>query len=139
MMRKNTILILFFACTCFKVQAQTIVCNYNTHGGCTSRVYSSKSSQKARSAQKSTTDSKLINFDVSPSPIFNDQIVISATGLPSSPDLVYVMANLSGQVIYKGSLEKGTVTLSTSTLQKGIYFLKISGEDVEQTYKLTKN
>ena len=65
MMKNTMILTLFLACTCCKVQAQTIVYNYNTQGGCTSRVYSSKSSPKARSAQKSTTDSKLINFEVS--------------------------------------------------------------------------
>lgn len=139
MTKITMILILFLACTFCKVQAQVVVYNYNTVGGCTSRVYSSDNNQKARSAQKSTMDTKLWNVEVSPFPIFNEQIVISVTGVPSSHNIMYIMANVAGQVIYKGSLEKETVTLSTSALPKGVYLLKINGEEDGQTYKLTKN
>ena len=49
------------------------------------------------------------------------------------------MANASGQVFFDGSIENESVTLNTSALPKGIYVLKVSGDNFENSYKLLKD
>lgn len=49
------------------------------------------------------------------------------------------MANVSGQVVFNGLIGNGTITLTTTNLPKGIYFVKVSGENFEKSYKLLRN
>lgn len=49
------------------------------------------------------------------------------------------MANVSGQVVFNDLIGNGTTTLTTTNLPKGIYIVKVSGEDFEKSYKLLKN
>lgn len=48
------------------------------------------------------------------------------------------MANISGQVVLNGSLANKDVTLITHDLPKGVYILKVSGNNYEHSYKMQK-
>ncbi len=138
MKNKAILLILLFVFTYTKAQGQTIVYTYNAQGSCTSRILK-EMSLKAKKVQKVSIDTKLLKVDLSPSPTFQDQLFISVVGLPSDHNLSYIMANVSGQVVFNGLIGNGTITLTTTNLPKGIYIVKVSGEDFEKSYKLLKN
>lgn len=138
MKNKVILLMLLFVFTYTKAQGQTVVYTYNAQGCCTSRVIRG-TLPKAKKAPKASTDTKLLKVDLSPSPTFQDQLSISVVGLPSNHNLSYIMANVSGQVVFKGLIGNGTITLTTTNLPKGIYFVKVSGENFEKSYKLLRN
>lgn len=139
---KNKVILLMllfvFTYTKTKAQGQTVVYKYNSQGCCTSRVIRG-TLPKSRKAPNSSTDTKLLKVDFSPSPTFQDQLSISVVGLPSDHKLSYIMANVSGQVAFNGLIGNGSITLTTTNLPKGIYIIKVSGEDFEKSYKLLKN
>ena len=90
---------LLFVFTYTKAQGQTVVYTYNTQGSCTSRVIRG-TLPKAKKTLKTSTDTKLLKVDLSPAPTFQDQLSISIVGLPSDHNLSYIMANVSGQVVF---------------------------------------
>ena len=134
-MKKIFLLMLLFVSVYTKIQGQTVICTYNAQGSCTSRVYAN-GVQNAKSTKKLATGNYPIKVSVSPSAMFCDNITISTVGASNS--LAYVLANASGQVVLKGSFVSEGVTLATSSLPCGIYLLKVSGENYEHSYKLTK-
>ena len=138
MKNKAILSILLFVFTYTKAEGQTIVYTYNEQGSFTSRVIKVKP-QKAKKAPKASIDTKRLKVDLSPSPTFQDQLSISVVGLPSGHNLSYIMANVSGQVAFNGLIGNGSITLTTTNLPKGIYIVKVSGEDFEKSYKLLKN
>lgn len=138
MKNKAVLSILLFVFTYTKAEGQTIVYTYNAQGSCTSRVIKG-TPPKAKKAPKASIDTKWLKVDLSPSPTFQDQLSISVVGLPSGHNLSYIMANVSGQVAFNGLIGNGSITLMTTNLPKGIYIVKVSGEDFEKSYKLLKN
>lgn len=137
MKNKAILLMLLFVFTYTKARGQTIVYTYNAQGSCTSRILK-ETSPKARKVQKASIDTKLLKVDLSPSPTFQDQLFISVVGLPPGHNLSYIMANVSGQIVFKGSIGNEDITLTTTALPKGVYLLKVSGENLEESYKLLK-
>lgn len=135
---KNKVILLMLLFVFTYTKAQTVVYTYNAQGNCTSRVIRG-TLPKAKKALKTSTDTKLFKVDLSPSPTFQDQLSISIVGLPSDHNLSYIMANVSGQVVFNDLIGNGTTTLTTTNLPKGIYIIKVSGEDFEKSYKLLKN
>lgn len=135
---KNKVILLMLLFVFTYTKAQTVVYTYNAQGSCTSRVIRG-TLPKAKKALKTSTDTKLFKVDLSPSPTFQDQLSISIVGLPSDHNLSYIMANVSGQVVFNDLIGNGTTTLTTTNLPKGIYIIKVSGEDFEKSYKLLKN
>ena len=138
MMRKITFLwLLLFSAICTNIQAQTVLYRYNGQGSCVSRTYVNKA-QKVKELQKQSNKAEQVKFSVVPSNVFENQITFSATGIPTSCCLSYVMANASGQIVYQGTFGNEGVSLSTASLPMGIYILKISGDRYEHSYKLLK-
>lgn len=135
---KNKIILLMLLFVFTYTKAQTVVYTYNTQGSCTSRVIRG-TLPKAKKAPKVSIDTKRLKVDLSPSPTFQNQLSISVMGLPSGHNLSYIMANVSGQVAFNGLIGNGSITLTTTNLPKGIYIVKVSGEDFEKSYKLLKN
>lgn len=135
MKSKITLLTILFVSVFTKMQGQTIIYTYNAQGSCTSRVYVNDN-QKAKSVRKLSTKNAQIKVAVSPSTTFRDNIIISVVG--ASNELTYVLVNASGQIVQKGSFTKEGATLTTSNLPNGIYILKVSGDNYEHSYKLTK-
>ena len=135
---KNKVILLMLLFVFTYTKAQTVVYTYNAQGSCTSRVIRG-TLPKAKKALKTSTDTKLLKVDLSPAPTFQDQLSISIVGLPSDHNLSYIMANVSGQVVFNDLIGNGTTTLTTTNLPKGIYIVKVSGEDFEKSYKLLKN
>lgn len=119
-----------------KMLGQTVTYTYNEQGGCTSRV-STNTSKKSKNAQKPYSESSQIGVTVSPPASFSDKLTISFTGT-NDVHLTYILANISGQVFLNGTLTTNEVSLSTARLPKGVYILKVSGEDYDQSYKLLK-
>lgn len=75
------------------------------------------------------------NFSIYPNPA-NDIIHInSATSLTNQS---YSIVNTLGQTVLNGKLENEHSTINVQTLQSGIYFLQIGGEQ-KQSYKIIKN
>ena len=137
MKNKAFLSILLFVFTYTKAEGQMIVYTYNAQGSCTSRVIKG-TPLKANKASKVSIDTKRLKVDLSPSPTFQNQLSISVVGLPSDHNLSYIMANVSGQVVFNGLIGNGTITLTTTNLPKGIYIVKVSGEDFRESYKLLK-
>jgi conserved domain protein len=135
---KNKIILLMLLFVFTYTKAQTVVYTYNAQGSCTSRVIRG-TLPKAKKAPKVSIDTKRLKVDLSPSPTFQNQLSISVMGLPSGHNLSYIMANVSGQVAFNGLIGNGSITLTTTNLPKGIYIVKVSGEDFEKSYKLLKN
>lgn len=138
MKNKAILSILLFVFTYTKAEGQTIIYTYNAKGNCTSRVIKG-TPPKAKKVPKAYIDTKRLKVDLSPSPTFHDQLSISVVGLPSGHNLSYIMTNVSGQVAFNGLIGNGSITLTTTNLPKGIYIVKVSGEDFEKSYKLLKN
>ena len=138
MNKKAIKLIMLLALTYAKAEGQTVSYTYNAQGSCTSRVTRAVA-RRAQKASKSTIDARLLKVTLSPSSSFQDQLCISVSGLPSDHSLSYIMANVSGQVVFSGSIENGNTIITTTALPKGIYVVKINGEDFEESYKLLKN
>lgn len=138
MMGKITFLwLLLFSAVHTNMQAQTVLYRYNEQGSCTSRIYVDKA-QKVKLLQKQSDEAEQVRVAVVPSNIFENQITLSATGVPASCSLSYVMANASGQIVYQGTFGNEGVSLSTASIPMGIYILKISGDRYEHSYKLLK-
>jgi len=137
MKNKAFLSILLFVFTYTKAEGQMIVYTYNAQGSCTSRVIKG-TPLKTKKASKVSIDTKRLKVDLSPSPTFQNQLSISVVGLPSDHNLSYIMANVSGQVVFNGLIGNGTITLTTTNLPKGIYIVKVSGEDFRESYKLLK-
>ena len=135
---KNKVILLMLLFVFTYTKAQTVVYTYNAQGSCTSRVIRG-TLPKAKKALKVSIDTKRLKVDPSPSPTFQNQLSISVMGLPSDHNLSYIMANVSGQVVFNDLIGNGTTTLTTTNLPKGIYIIKVSGEDFEKSYKLLKN
>ena len=117
-------------------KGQAFVYTYDTQGNSISRIYTANDLQKEKggySAEKSK-----VKVNVSPTNTFDDQIKISVTALQPNGILSYVMADMSGYVMFKGTLGNEDVTLSTLNLAKGIYMLRISGDNYKEYYKLLK-
>lgn len=138
MKSKTIFLILLFVLTHTTLQGQTVVYTYNAQGSCTSRSYSG-TPPKAKKAPNTHKEAKLLKVEVSPYPTFQDQLSISVVGLPAGHSLSYTMANISGMVIFSGSIGNGSTTLTTSALSLGTYIVKVSGDAFEESYKLLKN
>lgn len=137
-MRKFVSIWLFLSSPVYvSIQAQTILYRYNEQGSCVSRTYVDNT-QKARKLQKQHDDTEQVRVTVVPPNVFEDQIVISAKGDTFNCSLSYIMANASGQIVHQGSLGNKGITLTTSSLPMGIYILRISGNNYEQSYKLLK-
>ena len=130
------LLLSIFVCA-NSMQAQTVLYRYNEQGSCTSRIYVDKA-QKAKLLQKQSDEAEQVRVAVVPSNIFENQITLSATGVPASCSLSYVMTNASGQIVYQGTFGNEGVSLSTASIPMGIYILKISGDHYEHSYKLIK-
>lgn len=135
---KNKVILLMLLFVFTYTKAQTVVYTYNAQGSCTSRVIRG-TLPKAKKALKVSIDTERLKVDLSPSPTFQNQLSISVMGLPSDHNLSYIMANVSGQVVFNDLIGNGTTTLTTTNLPKGIYIIKVSGEDFEKSYKLLKN
>ena len=133
----KTIILVLLAFAYSKAEGQTVSYTYNAQGSCTSRNIRAIA-RRAQKANKSTIDSRQLKVTLSPSSSFQDQLSISVSGLPSEHNLSYIMANISGQVVFSGSIENGTTTITTTALPKGIYVVKINGEDFEESYKILK-
>lgn len=138
MKNKAILLMLLFVFAYTKASAQKIIYTYNTQGSCISRGFE-ETHPKAQKLQKASIDTKLLKVDISPSPTFKEQLSISVAGLATNNNLSYIMANLSGQIVFNGLIGNGNITLTTTALPKGIYILKVSGENFEESYKLLKN
>lgn len=137
-MKKNTFLLLItLASVHCNVHGQSVIYTYNSQGSCISRVYANNSA-KARKFKKATSVKESIKVVVSPSASFGNQITISVTGLSSDSSLNYFLSNVSGQIVSTGGIGQTTVVLDTSSLPKGIYILKVKGENYEESYKLLK-
>ena len=134
-MKKIFLFIVLFTNAYTKMQGQSIIYTYNAQGSCISRS-KAKSTPKTKSIKKLSTETTSIRVVVSPSTTFCDEITISAIG--ASNNLTYIMANISGQVVLNGSLANKGVTLITHDLPKGVYILKVSGNNYEHSYKMQK-
>ena len=147
MKNKVILLLLLFAFTFTKAAGQkgvvfelkkNIVYKYDAQGSCTSRVIKGVDFNPKR-PRNISPNTELFKVVLSPSTNFKDYLTISIEGFPSDYALSYVMANISGQVFFDGSIENESVTLNTSALPKGIYVLKVSGDNCENSYKLLKD
>lgn len=136
-MNKTILLILLGNTLCFTVQAQTVVYTYNLQGGCTSRIIE-KTYPNAKNAPKAPKKAKLLKVKISPSAAFQDLLSISVTELPFGQCLSYIMADISGRAVSKGTLGNGNTTIRTTDLPRGFYIIKISGEDFKKAYKMFK-
>lgn len=138
-MKNKVIFLLFlFAFTSTKIKGQTIVYKYNKQGSCISRIFKETTPKTQKKDKASNTKTKLLKVDISPSPYFQEQLSISALGASSICSLAYIMSNISGQVFFKGLIDKESIILTTTALPKGIYFLKVHGDNFEESYKLLK-
>jgi len=111
-MNRNWILLIILFISAFtKMQGQTIIYTYNTQGSCTSRVYAN-SAQRAHKNRKISTAPTSTRMEVSTSATFDDTITISTDGKIPTNELTYILANLSGQVVLKGTFVNKGVTLA---------------------------
>ena len=137
MNNKAIFLMLLLTLPFTKAQGQTITYTYNAKGSCISRVV--KGAQpKERKAQEITKDVKLIKVGISPSPTFQDELSVSVSGLPSGQSLSFLMANVSGQIVFNSPIGNGNTTITTTALPKGVYIIKVNEGNFEETYKLLK-
>lgn len=133
---RNICTVLLLVSFAMHAKGQAFVYTYDTQGNSISRIYTANDLQKEKggySAEKSK-----VKVNVSPTNTFDDQIKISVTALQPNGILSYVMADMSGYVMFKGTLGNEDVTLSTLNLAKGIYMLRISGDNYKEYYKLLK-
>lgn len=104
---KNKVILLMLLFVFTYTKAQTVVYTYNAQGSCTSRVIRG-TLPKAKKALKVSIDTKRLKVDLSPSPTFQNQLSILVMGLPSDHNLSYIMANVSGQVVFNDLIGNGS-------------------------------
>ena len=73
---------------------------------------------------------------VFPNPTKGEVVI---TGLPNSEQKILNITNINGSVLQTIKVEGVRASVDLSTLNKGIYFLKISDRTSQRIFKVVKN
>lgn len=121
------------------LHAQSIVQTYDASGNCISRrlVLPSYSMEEGNAATLSSAD-----IQVSPLPVVTDILTITVNTLKTATDgrrpLTYALTGLSGQVYTYGVIRDSRTGIHVSGLPKGMYLLRVMGENTSALFKVVK-
>ena len=121
------------------LHAQSIVQTYDASGNCISRrlVLPSYSMEEGNAATLSSAD-----IQAYPLPVVTDILTITVNPLKTAADgrhpLTYALTGLSGQVYTYGVIRDSRTVIHVSGLPKGMYLLRVMGENASALFKVVK-